>query len=248
MSPVFLLSVLLSAPPSTLVVFDVEDTAPGGTVARAASLRTRVERALAGDPRFSPLGPERTTAEVRRTGRQTCSFPLCQSEVVRALGADLGLAVQIFRVQARCAAAARFFDGLTRDVGPVAVRLGGCEDVAAILDQTLEVLLGTPPPVPSRPKPVAPGRHTFSPTRRAAREAAAADAAIAEGRLEAARNQLQACLRVAELPRCHRSLGLLEARLDHREAALRHYRRYLELAPDAPDANEVRAIVQAATQ
>jgi tRNA A-37 threonylcarbamoyl transferase component Bud32 len=53
----------------------------------------------------------------------------------------------------------------------------------------------------------------------------------------------EAATRAPSLPAAHRFLGRCYTRLPDAATARRHYRRYLELAPDAPDGLFVRAIV-----
>lgn len=70
------------------------------------------------------------------------------------------------------------------------------------------------------------------------------ESAIAAGRLERARTLLFACIELNPWSAgCHRSLGVLFARLDEAKKAIEHYRRYVELAPDAPDAPRVRRMI-----
>lgn len=71
--------------------------------------------------------------------------------------------------------------------------------------------------------------------------------ALIKGRLESARTSLEKCLKADPyLADCHRNLGVLFAKSDDVERALRHYRRYVELAPQAKDANRVRQMIQSA--
>jgi Tfp pilus assembly protein PilF len=53
----------------------------------------------------------------------------------------------------------------------------------------------------------------------------------------------QAAARAPNVPAVHRWLGKCYMRLSNPATARRHYRRYLELAPEAPDRVFVRAIV-----
>jgi hypothetical protein len=46
-------------------------------------------------------------------------------------------------------------------------------------------------------------------------------------------------------PQVHRALGIAYAKLRENALATKHYRRYLELAPDAPDAPKVKALLDA---
>ena len=46
-----------------------------------------------------------------------------------------------------------------------------------------------------------------------------------------------------KLAKCHRLLGVLYAQTDQVKRSIEHYRRYLKLAPDAPDAERVREII-----
>jgi pSer/pThr/pTyr-binding forkhead associated (FHA) protein len=51
------------------------------------------------------------------------------------------------------------------------------------------------------------------------------------------------CLKAAEYPPCHSLLGRIYAQEDKVRESVRHYKQYLELAPNAPDASKVREIV-----
>ncbi len=70
--------------------------------------------------------------------------------------------------------------------------------------------------------------------------------ALLEGDLQKAERYLKLCLRTAEYPYCHRQLGILYASKDDTRRAIRHYQRYIELKPDAKDADQVRAHIEAA--
>lgn len=240
-------SATAQAAPPRVVVFDVEDAAPGGSLSRGRALSARARRRIGAERRFRLVSAADTREAVRASGRRRCTYPLCQVEVLRELGADLGISVLLFRARPeRCAAAARYFDGLTRPAAPVAVRVGPCEPVEPLLDAALDGLLRgeapAPPPRARPPPPEAPDRGV---DRRAAlRLAREGRERLRSGRLEAAREKLRACLARHPLPACHRSLGVLEAKAGRGEIALEHYRAYLELAPAAPDAAEVRAILK----
>lgn len=65
------------------------------------------------------------------------------------------------------------------------------------------------------------------------------------GRLVDAEVQLQRCLEIdPNYAECHRNLAVLRAKQDDTTRAVHHYRRYLELAPDAADAERVRAMLR----
>jgi pSer/pThr/pTyr-binding forkhead associated (FHA) protein len=51
------------------------------------------------------------------------------------------------------------------------------------------------------------------------------------------------CLKSAEYPPCHSLLGRIYAQEDKVRESVKHYKQYLELAPNAPDASKVREIV-----
>ncbi len=70
------------------------------------------------------------------------------------------------------------------------------------------------------------------------------EAALGTGNVERARTLLLACIELNPWSAgCHRSLGVMFARIDDTKKALEHYRRYVELAPDAPDAARVRRMI-----
>ena len=71
--------------------------------------------------------------------------------------------------------------------------------------------------------------------------------ALHQGRLDVAQEKLEACLvQDPNSATCHRSLGVLFAQRLNTSKSLDHYRRYVELAPAAPDADRVRQILQTA--
>jgi hypothetical protein len=53
----------------------------------------------------------------------------------------------------------------------------------------------------------------------------------------------QACLKSAEYPPCHSLLGRVYDQENNVRALLFHYKQYLELVPNAPDAYKVREII-----
>ena len=73
---------------------------------------------------------------------------------------------------------------------------------------------------------------------------AEASAHAAQGRTKEARDRLKACLAIEPgLPDCHRSLGKLYRRLRNPQKAAVHFQRYLELAPEAADAGQIRRLL-----
>lgn len=67
------------------------------------------------------------------------------------------------------------------------------------------------------------------------------------GDLVQAERLFKLCLKTADYPPCHRQLGILYASKDDTASSVRHYRRYVELAPSAGDAARVREIIREAT-
>jgi hypothetical protein len=66
-------------------------------------------------------------------------------------------------------------------------------------------------------------------------------AQLEAGKVKEAREPLKECARLApDLPECHRGLGALYKKMRNPTKAALHLRRYLELAPDAADAERVR--------
>lgn len=63
-----------------------------------------------------------------------------------------------------------------------------------------------------------------------------------------ARQRLSECVELADLPECHRSLGVLAAQEDRIDDSVDHYQRYLELNPDARDADRIRRMIGDATR
>lgn len=67
---------------------------------------------------------------------------------------------------------------------------------------------------------------------------------LLSGKTEKARDSLDGCIRIdPRAAECHRQLGQLYRRIEARDQAQEHFRRYLELAPEAPDASLVRRIL-----
>lgn len=64
---------------------------------------------------------------------------------------------------------------------------------------------------------------------------------------QVAKQRLEECVDLADLPECHRSLGVLAAQQDRVEESLAHYTRFLELAPDARDADRIRKMIRDAS-
>jgi regulator of sirC expression with transglutaminase-like and TPR domain len=70
------------------------------------------------------------------------------------------------------------------------------------------------------------------------------ETALQGGNVERARTLLLACIELNPASAlCHRSLGVLFARVDDTKMALHHYKSYVRLAPDAPDAARVRRMI-----
>ncbi len=114
-----------------------------------------------------------------------------------------------------------------------------------------------PAPAVVDPTPIAvatsvAGVRSSEPRRDAARGKAEALSLLREGtellqagHPETARTRLQACLRAdPTAAACHRGLAEVFRREDSATEARAHYQRYLELAPDAPDAALVRSLVR----
>lgn len=92
-----------------------------------------------------------------------------------------------------------------------------------------------------RPKPTKP-RNT---------DTLAADGfrAMSNGDYTTAERILKRCLAVdASSAQCHRTLGVLYAYIDDPQRSLYHYKRYVELQPNAPDAAKVRDMIRSAEQ
>ncbi|MEL6184693.1 MAG: FHA domain-containing protein [Myxococcota bacterium] len=68
---------------------------------------------------------------------------------------------------------------------------------------------------------------------------------IVAGNFEEATRLLRRCLGAnSDFAPCHRQMGILRANQDDRDRALFHYRRYVELAPDAEDADRFRQFIR----
>jgi pSer/pThr/pTyr-binding forkhead associated (FHA) protein len=69
--------------------------------------------------------------------------------------------------------------------------------------------------------------------------------ALLMGKLSDAEAELLSCLKLdPKYADCHRNLGVLYAKQDDTPRAVKHYRRYIELAPNAKDADRVRAMLK----
>ena len=114
-----------------------------------------------------------------------------------------------------------------------------------------------PPPPPPPPPPATPTVSARQKRLQAARRAAARKASLVRSLVERgkrlvingdfarAEKTLKECLRLEpNQPDCHRNLGVLYAQQDQTASAIRHYRRYVELRPNAGDAGRVREILK----
>jgi pSer/pThr/pTyr-binding forkhead associated (FHA) protein len=73
--------------------------------------------------------------------------------------------------------------------------------------------------------------------------------ALLAGDLGKAERFLKLCLNAVETyAPCHRQLGVLYASKEDTRAAIQHYKRYIELDPNAVDAERVRQLIQDATR
>ena len=113
--------------------------------------------------------------------------------------------------------------------------------------------LAPPPSPPTQPSAAVVARRRRAAARRAAARKAAAIRTLVErgkrlvinGDFAQAEKTLRECLRLEpNQPDCHRNLGVLYAQQDQTASAIRHYRRYVELRPDAGDAARVREILR----
>lgn len=71
-----------------------------------------------------------------------------------------------------------------------------------------------------------------------------ARAALMNGEMTTAEEGFKECLKLAELPECHRNLGVLYAQIKDTAQSIKHYRKYLEISPNAQDADYIRGIVE----
>jgi regulator of sirC expression with transglutaminase-like and TPR domain len=68
---------------------------------------------------------------------------------------------------------------------------------------------------------------------------------LAQGETQQARETLSECIDLdPQAAECHKSLGMLYRRVRLSHKAREHFTRYLELAPDAADADKVRKMLQ----
>lgn len=101
-----------------------------------------------------------------------------------------------------------------------------------------------PPPPKPAPPPPAPAVNKMQQAQQYEREGLQK---MTFGDLVQAERLFKLCLKTADYPPCHRQLGILYASKDDTASAVRHYRRYVELAPGAADAARVREIIREAT-
>lgn len=95
------------------------------------------------------------------------------------------------------------------------------------------------------PEPVAPAPLEAETESEAERLFRQANAHLLRGETVLAHVKLERCVDVdPEFALCHRSLGTLYAGWGKPKAAYTHLKRYVELAPDAPDARAIRGIVE----
>lgn len=109
--------------------------------------------------------------------------------------------------------------------------------------------LEVPPALRPNPQP-RPRLSDFPADRRArAREVlTAARRALMNGEMMTAEEGFKECLKLAELPECHRNLGVLYAQIKDTTQSIKHYRKYLEISPNAQDADYIRGIVEGSQQ
>ena len=103
-----------------------------------------------------------------------------------------------------------------------------------------------PPPRTARAKAISPPDTRATRNRRATRLSKLGRDALTSGRLEIAERHLTECIKQApSFALCHRSLGILYASKQDTLRSLKHYREYVELAPEADDADRVRKMIEA---
>ena len=136
-------------------------------------------------------------------------------------------------------------------------------EIPAVPEPVPEPPIEEPPPVVKPPPPPVESATPNAQLRRrraaaaAARRAAARRASLIKqlvergkrlvinGDFARAEKDLRDCLRLdPNQPDCHRNLGVLYAQQDQTASAIKHYRRYIELRPDAGDASRVREILR----
>ena len=102
-----------------------------------------------------------------------------------------------------------------------------------------------PRPTPAAKKPKSSRRRGPTRRQRAKERYDTAFAHLMFNRTQKAINELDACLRVDErFADCHRLLGSTWAEQQDSARAVKHYRRYLQLAPNARDASQIRAWIE----
>lgn len=68
--------------------------------------------------------------------------------------------------------------------------------------------------------------------------------ALMSGDLTTAEEGFKECLRLAELPECYRNLGVLYAQQKDTDKSIKFYRKYLEISPNAQDADYIRGMIE----
>jgi serine/threonine-protein kinase len=206
-----------------------------------------IARCLATDPgeRFAAIEDVREALLAPRRGERRRKRPLILTAV--AMASLSALAVALWSRAPEAPAAPPVVQASPAPARPVASAGNGMLDPFTVSAPRRSVAA---PPPRARRSASRPLHVTAPPLAASAPEDAAALVERAEGLLVAGEGAAacalgeQAALNAPAAPVVHRFLGKCYMRLSNPQKARRHYGRYLELAPDAPDGVFVRAIVQ----
>lgn len=118
--------------------------------------------------------------------------------------------------------------------------------VRKIIEKATGEVMPAPPPKYDTPSPApSPGRSVSKELERLARNVGdEGKRALMDGKLKRAETLLLACVELnPSAAGCHRSLGVFYAKKDDTKKAIEHYKRYVALAPNGPDAEQVRRMI-----
>ncbi len=225
------LSVPQAATSPKAIVFEVQDHSGQGTPARIERLTRALRENLERSHRFEVVSSASLNRALQSASRARCSYPLCHVRMLRQMKADRGLSTLIFESEGRCAVVLRLIDERLLSRGAEGAAKTDCSTSAvesAAVGALKKMLKGASVP-PSRVS-----------SRALEREAARW---AAKGRCKEALEVAKRCVAAEARADCYRTMGVCYAKQKEDKRALQSYRKYLELAPNAPDAAQIRAMI-----
>lgn len=116
-------------------------------------------------------------------------------------------------------------------------------------DEVVELPAGDADPRPATKRPKRRRARRPKPAGNADQLSLDGSRALMQGDLTTAERLLKRCLRVdPSQASCHRTLGVLYAQKDDPQRSIAHYRKYVQLQPNAADAKRVREMIRTAEQ